>query len=785
MRILAAAFALIALCNAASADTWYYTEAGYKDDAITNTVYWTSQDKTVACPAITGEDDFVVASWKWMWTPKTQKAENYYFAGKSLTIGEIGGTDGKLEVIVYNNNYSITFQNEGLFLANGLMTGYGYTSRHSNVYGNITVTAPESAPFHIHGGGPTNYVGKTLALHGPFKSAAGTMAIVGRKPDAAGFAVLSEITNFTLRLNGPCTEYLGKLKASGLRPRIDYTSNKEVKFTYDTAVKLACPEFGGSIIVTTNGILNAAFNTNVIKIASLSFEPGSTLEVLTSNSTNAIFEVENSFAAEGPVSVLMNSQRIKVCNEGDRFTVLSLPKTAEVSVDDFRLELTGAKLKFTSEAVHFEIREDGERKYLDVVVEPIVKLTVADYNSFNWNAEKSSSAFKKAGSWSDTSSTPHSGCHYFNEKIGTIITPDTDSYSFLGRSLSIYDERPNSPFIVFTKKLNLTKLHMTNGRLASGTYRSPVVTAESFAFYGIHNTIIVQTNQTLELVGPWKGDGQVDVIGNHAYGSNGRLRLTGDNSNFTGKIKLSVGTAAPNPDGIFQTLLIGDEKALGGAMDEMMFDALELNAYGTLEVTNSLKVTASRNRGVYVNGVGRMKVPADETLAVSTLLTVNGTLVKLGAGTLALGGELDAADSSGLSVSDGILNVAAADAVNGLAVDVAQGAALSLDPLVADGEFAAFGIRNDKAREPFRSEAGKIELLVGGTAAAEDVKRVECALFTVKSEAFAAVDALMKPKRAGGFKRGWVLRLSERVNGDGTTTKLGLLERAGFSIVIK
>ena len=756
-------------------ETWYYTGVGYKDDAFTNTVYWTNGD--AQCPAITSADDFIVSNWKWMWSPAGQNQEDYHFSGKSLAIGQIGGQDGKLEIRFYNNNYSIYFDNEGLFLDNGLFTGYGYRMRTLNVRGDITVRAPESAPFHIHGGGKlTSNEGKTLLLHGPFKSAKGTMAVAGVVPD--GFEnVLNEITNFTLRINGPCDNYLGKLKISGMRPRIGNT--------YDTAVKLACPEFGGSIIVANNGILNAAYDTNVIKIASLSFEPGSTLEVLASNTTNAILEVENSFAAEGPVTVLMNSQRIKVCNEGDRFTVLSLPKTAEVSVDDFRLELTGAKLKFTSEAVHFEIREDGERKYLDVVVEPIVKLTVADYNSFNWNAEKSSSAFEKAGSWSDTSSTPHSGCHYFNEKIGTIITPDTDSYSFLGRSLSIYDERTNSPFIVFTKKLNLTKLHMTNGRLASGTYRSPVVTAESFAFYGIHNTIIVQTNQTLELVGPWKGDGQVDVIGNHAYGSNGRLRLTGDNSNFTGKIKLSVGTATPNPDGIFQTLLIGDEKALGGAMDEMMFDALELNAYGTLEVTNSLKVTASRNRGVYVNGVGRMKVPADETLAVSTLLTVNGTLVKLGAGTLALGGELDAADSSGLSVSDGILNVAAADAVNGLAVDVAQGAALSLDPLVADGEFAAFGIRNDKAREPFRSEAGKIELLVGGTAAAEDVKRVECALFTVKSEAFAAVDALMKPKRAGGFKRGWVLRLSERVNGDGTTTKLGLLERAGFSIVIK
>ena len=421
------ALAFILLGGISHAETWYYTGVGYKADAITNTVYWTNGDKQ--CPEITSADDFIVSNWKWMWTPKTQDSEHYHFAGRSLTIGQINGQDGKLEIIVYHNTEnSITFDNEGVFLANGLMTGYGYKYRTSNVYGNITVTAPESTPFYIHGGGPlANNENKTLLLHGPFKSASGTMAIVGRIP--TGFT-LNDITNFTLRINGPCTEYLGKLKISGMRPRMGNT--------YDTAVKLACPEFGGSIIVANNGILNAAYDTNVIKIASLSFEPGSTLEVLASNTTNAIFEVENSFAAEGPVTVLMNSQRIKVCNEGDRFAVLSLPKTAEVSVDDFRLELTGAKLKFTSEAVHFAVREDGERKYLDVVVEPIVKLTGADYNSFNWNAENSSSAFEKASSWSDTSSTPHSGCHYFNEKVGTIITPNTDSYSFLGRSLSIY-----------------------------------------------------------------------------------------------------------------------------------------------------------------------------------------------------------------------------------------------------------------------------------------------------------------------------------------------------------
>ena len=73
-----------------------------------------------------------------MWSPAGQNQEDYHFSGKSLAIGQIGGQDGKLEIRFYNNNYSIYFDNEGLFLDNGLFTGYGYRMRTLNVRGDIT-----------------------------------------------------------------------------------------------------------------------------------------------------------------------------------------------------------------------------------------------------------------------------------------------------------------------------------------------------------------------------------------------------------------------------------------------------------------------------------------------------------------------------------------------------------------------------------------------------------------------------------------------------------------------
>ena len=310
------------------------------------------------------------------------------------------------------------------------------------------------------------------------------------------------------------------------------------------------------------------------------------------------------------------------------------------------------------------------------------------------------------------------------------------------------------------------------------------MTAESFAFYGIHNTIIVQTNQTLELVGPWKGDGQVDVIGNHAFGSNGRLRLTGDNSNFTGKIKLSVGQVAPNPDGNFQTLLVDDEKALGGVMDEMMFDALELNAYGTLEVTNSFRISATRKRGIYVNGDGAISVPQGEKLAIGTLLTVDGNLVKQGEGTLSLGGPLNATEASILRVANGVLEIAARNAINGIRVTFSNDAALALNLDSADEEFLNYGICNTSS-VPFQKDGASVSLQVGLSNVSEEIKSIDCALFTVKTEDYPAVDAIFKPKCAGALRYGWVIKSFARDNFDGTTTKCARLERAGFAIIIK
>lgn len=758
-------------CCAANGETWYYFGAGYRSDAFTNTVYWKNGDRQ--CGGITAADDFVVANWNVCWSPKSQAPADYHFSGRSLTVGDLGAThDGTLEINVYSANTKLTFDNKGLFLANGYLTGLGgYRHRPSLVYGDITVLSPESAPFRIwSGAGESTYTNRTLTLNGNFISAAGTMAIVG--DPGKFFAQSGNITtNFTLHLAGSCSEYRGRLKVSGKR---HYDGD-----SYDTRVLLAVPEFSGSITVDGNGILELDSAARRCAVGSLDLESGALLKIPVSAADNARFVVANAFSAAGTVELEMALSKYTPVNAGCSFTVIEFPADCDVDPGIFKIK-DAAPFSLSPACYRTVVKEVDGGKALVVEVLPLVTLETGDRNTFSKGYD---SAFDKDESWSD-GHRPEAGKHYLVQKGQCAFrSPEASSAEFAGDSLTVKDV---CTLMVFSEYLKLPVTRFCNARFASGSHVAyAAVEADRFEFTGDRNNIIVQIDGEMEMIGPWEGNGIANITGNIGHGSNGRLRITGDNSEFMGKIRVTVGDATPDPDAIFQTLLISDGKALGGHMGKMMFDALELTAYGTLEVTNSFEVTADRNRGIYVNGIGRVNVPANETLAVSTLLTVDGTLVKLGSGTLSLGGGLNVAESSKLQVADGVLKVAAADAVNGLSVEVSQTAALSVDPLTATGDLVDFGIRNDRAQVPFASASGEIELLVGGGAVPDDVKRVECALYTVDSGSFAAVDALVKPRRNGDFKRGWAMRLSSRDNGDGTTTKLAELQRIGFVITVR
>ncbi len=761
----------------ASATTWYYTGSGYKSDAFTNTSYWSGANGE-PCTGFASTDEFVVENWKWLWSPAVQDGNEHHFTGKSLTIGIIGEKFGAMEVRVYSSTTKCWFDNEGLFLDNGRFTHYaGYRNRVAPVYGNITVRSPTSAPVWIYhrGGSDLTYTNNTMALNGPFSSPVTAGAILGGRTDASAYA-----TNFTLRILGSCANYLGRLELRGLYPRGS---------SYDSRLQLGPgTDFAGTLVVSTNGILGAVNATDVVSVGTLAFHPDSWLQVVSTAATNSIFVVTNSFSAEGPVNVEFASSKIVANNDGVHIPIITAPVDADINTNDFRMAMTGAEPVYPSVAYRLAARTVGERKSLDVEIDPIVTLTTADTDTYS---KGYSSAFTNDTSWSD-GRAPRPGRHYVAPSK-VLRTPETDSFRFEGESLTI----DGKIFHVFTGRLSLPLLRLRNTSMSTGIRAGHVtVAADRLELVGPTNGIVVQIDCEMELESALVGDGTLRMIGNNVYGSNGKVRLSGDNTGFLGKFLLAAGQTAPDPDTVYQTLYASSEANLGGKLDEMTYDALALTAYGTFATTNSFAITAANNRGIFVGSTtGRVDVTEGETLAVGTQLTLDGTLVKRGAGTLALGGTLRfGPDGEGavpsaataaptIHVTEGALGVSAADAVNGAQVIVDSAASLSLDVVSAAGDLVTYGIRNTLAAAPFVAEgAATIRLKVGGTPASDAT--FECALFTAAdATAYAAMDAIITPVRERGL-RGWSMTCVSRPNGDGSVTKVATFERRGLILLV-
>ena len=69
--------------------------------------------------------------------------------------------------------------------------------------------------------------------------------------------------------------------------------------------------------------------------------------------------------------------------------------------------------------------------------------------------------------------------------------------------------------------------------LAAGSHLPvAILRADKLQFSGTTNVVTVQNDGYLELNGPLSGSGAIAMRGNSVYGSNGKVWLNGDNSNF-------------------------------------------------------------------------------------------------------------------------------------------------------------------------------------------------------------------------------------------------------------
>lgn len=193
-------------------------------------------------------------------------------------------------------------------------------------------------------------------------------------------------------------------------------------------------------------------------------------------------------------------------------------------------------------------------------------------------------------------------------------------------------------------------------------------------------------------------------------------RLSGKNGNFAGCIHLFRNAFSgsnkevfeANPDKYCVTLSVSDSECLGGAMPAFNQSALLLANHSLLKTEGSL-VFDEPTRGWSINGIGRVRVDAGETLVVTNKqITYSGEFRKEGEGLLKLGGTARFTDAALETPLEGtnVLSVAAGSvmptdvtAFDGLEVHFAAGAKLVLD-LSAAGDLAKYGMYNVKWDSP-------------------------------------------------------------------------------------
>ena len=312
------------------------------------------------------------------------------------------------------------------------------------------------------------------------------------------------------------------------------------------------------------------------------------------------------------------------------------------------------------------------------------------------------------------------------------------------------------------------------------------------------------------------GGGTIEMNVNNAGKASGRTSynaLTGLNTNFTGRILVTAYSepvvcsddlVAPS-DECCVSLMVTNGLSLGGACPSFTYDALTLNRYGRLWISKrDVGLADGLNRGVYVNGIGRMEVADGLTLSVAWPVTVNGTFRKQGAGTLALGGTMRFTNGDEATapvegknlvrIEEGVLRLDAAHALDGAAVTFVEGTKLVLKESTTDDELAAKGLVNVKegdfvaARVASEATDGAIavDIDASGCATAESAT---FGLFTVPTEAEAtALKAKVRaPRRVAVGDKNLSLSgaLAVAQNADGTWTVSAKYEVHGLLLLVR
>lgn len=743
--------ACVAVC--AITQVWavssYYTGSDNTTDSFSNPNLWSGR----LAPSEDGSDqiDYLLARNRYVKTPGAQ--DDQVFHGKSLTVGEIGGAYGILVFQALAGNSVTTFDNDGLFLAYGALGCWNDGNPKPTIAGTVTVLLGMSVPFEIK----MEKKNSVFTFAGKVEADSDKMLKVYNP---------SGLANTMVSFIGDLSDYRGVLSVA------------------DTQVHVS--DLSAGTLLVNGAVILGSSNTDRMSVSNLSIAEGATLVVPAENQIGGTrncshLTVTGSMAIAGKVRVTLspwNSGWSQGPTGQTEFPFLTVPVDSGVTSDDF--ECTFSAEPFVYPTYHVVERDNGDdtrtflvrrRMYMQIEGDAHV-FDPNDGTKFTWRLyDEGADCFSKASD-SREYYTP------FLERAafaGHTFMMCADAGKMMrlkicAADLTMGDLRVQPPDEIYARNVYDDADEVT---LRGGLWLATGGASGRVAF------VIGGGSKSLEVASTIVGD--ADARMNGLDGTARMLTLSGDNAAWVGGMEVYSETANGN---VFR---VASNTALGGPLAAFRYDALILGANAILQPAVDGLLLGISTRGVYVNATRAVvDVPEGMTFGIDESVTFNGALAKTGEGTLQLGGtgriasEAEDPRDSVLSVEAGAVQPLTTDCLAGIplafsntgclgfspATDPSEGVETRgvVDPVLADGALLT-------ARVLFSSEpqlgAGSVDVPV-------------CTMTTAaKADAIRNRIKLLKPWK------GFVAKLVEKSNGDGSVTFLANVSRTGLLLVVE
>lgn len=792
------------LAFGANAATYYLTTNGTAavsgNAAFKDASFWFDKDGNPSGEegsSLDASADYVMVS-----ALRQTRASAYAtFGGASLRIGENAD----------NRPYFLQYYNEGtsfskLYFTSGYYVGNRGHNMTYKLTADIEVDSVAGNDFTM----ALSYTNSTFVINGSVSSVEDACLVLATSnpmynplkkhpatPDDSWHKFM-----FEADLSG----FLGTLK-------LGRTTQEPLKATPSKwQIKAVIPKSNtmpGSLVVPSYDVLSVATSAT-FTVENLTMAAGSMLEFGTSRLVPpGTVSVTGGLDIDTPLSVHIAQGFLPA--SGGRFVLLSAPDTEEGAFDvsDFRLVSSA-----WGPAHRLEVETDEATSTRRLVLvasrwmpDNPVSLAVSDSDTKDHktsNLKSMSSALTNDVQWSngevpDAAYDYYVGPDEFTSSGKALRTrSDLSSDVFAGKSLTI---GKSSLLFVMTKNMTFSDLRLLDGSiLACPNIEGSMYVSGAISVPWGSVRLRQYVGRTLYVDSTVTGTAELVLEGWNATSSPKGIYefKNADMTGFKGTIRISEHPSMPVTDyrsdtkGTNQTLRIsstGGEIQLGGKLDAFNPKALTIERCGTLSLNagNTLNITTNYNRGIYINGDGRIFVKDTwHKLNITTRLTVNGTLVKDGNGPLVLGGECVAeGENPMLDIWSSNVVVASAMAVDGLSVKIGKNAQFVLKVNPDDERLCNYGIMMDKAETPFVLDDGlsTVPFILDCSGMERPEDAMDIALLTVASEAADNVESML-PSIASPFSR-MEANLVRRDNGDGTVTFVLRLTPKGFVMVLR